>query len=365
MAWSWKIARIAGIDVNVHATFLLLVAWFAYLHWQAFGTLSAVAEGVVYIIALFSCVVLHEFGHALTAQRYNVVTRSITLLPIGGVAAMEKLPENPVQEIKIALAGPAVNVVIATLLWIWLNLNGIHLTDGQILDANAPFLLRLMVVNILLVVFNLLPAFPMDGGRVLRALLAMRLPHNIATEKAATIGQNIAVLLGILGLFYNPFLILIAVFLWFGANAENQAEQIKHSLAGATASDAMLTEFHLLSPRDQLSKAISLTLAGSQKDFPVGGHYQIDGVLTQNQLITALQNHGENIRVGELPLQEIITTPPETPVQQLIEEMQGETVPMIAVINSEGRTLGIVNLDNIMELIKIQAALNAPKSKNF
>lgn len=361
MKWSWKIARLAGIDVYVHATFFFLVAWFGYHYWKTFGTFAAALDGMAYIIALFSCVVLHEFGHALTARRYGIITRHITLLPIGGVAAMEKLPEDPWQEIKVALAGPAVNVVIAALLWAWITISNVQVTQEELLTTGGPFLFRLMIVNILLVVFNLLPAFPMDGGRVLRAALAMRMPHQQATAKAAAIGKNFAILFGIVGIFYNPFLLLIAFFLWFGAGAENQAEQMKNTLAGTTASKAMLTDFHILAPDDDLSKAITLTLAGSQKDFPVGSMQHFDGVLTQTEMIRALQEHGERIKVSDIHLQRIKTVPEHTPIQQLLEELQTDNTHMLAVRNEQA-IVGIVNLENVIELIKIQTALNNRKT---
>ena len=361
MKWSWKIARISGIDVYVHITFFLLVAWFGYQYWRLFGTSSAVLEGIAYIIALFACVVLHEYGHALTARRYGIVTRDITLLPIGGVASMERLPEDPLQEIKVALAGPAVNVVIAGLLWLWLNINGVEVTKEELMTTGGPFLFRLMVVNIFLVLFNLLPAFPMDGGRVLRAALAMRMSHHKATAMAAMIGQNFAILFGLLGLMYNPFLMLIAVFLWFGASAENSAEQTKHSLAGATAASAMLTEFHILSPDDHLSTAISYTLSGSQKDFPVGSVHHLDGVLTQADLLQALQEHGKHIKVGEINLHSIKRVEPDTPVEQLLDELQTDSTHMLAVCHGN-RIEGIVNLENVIEMIKIATALNANRS---
>lgn len=357
MKWSWKIARIKGIDVYIHTTFIFLVAWFGYYYWQAFGTVAAAINGMVYIVALFSCVVLHEFGHALVGRRYGIVTRKITLLPIGGVASMDKLPENPLEEIKVALAGPAVNVVIAALLWLWLQLNQVDISEQALLETGGPFAFRLMVVNIILVLFNLLPAFPMDGGRVLRGVLALRMKHHIATEKAALIGQRFALFFGFLGLFYNPFLILIAVFLWFGAAMENQAEQLKFSLHDARVKDAMLTEFHILSPEDSLSRAIQLTLAGSQTDFPVGTEHRVEQLLSQKDLIAGLQQHGEHCQVGKLDLPAIKTIGPDEPVQSLLEQVQAGDAAMLAVSDGE-RITGLINLENILELVQIQAALD-------
>jgi len=358
MKWSWKIARIAGIDIYIHATFFLLVAFFGFHYWKTFGTLTAAVEGMTFILVLFACVVMHEFGHALTARRYNIVTEKITLLPIGGVASMEKLPEDPLQEIKVALAGPMVNGVIVLLLWLWFSFNPIELNETSIAANDLPFAYRLMIVNIFLAVFNLLPAFPMDGGRVLRATLALRMPHHVATDKAATIGKGFALVFGFLGLLYNPFLLLIAIFLWFGGEAENQQEQIKVSLGNATAGDAMLTEFHILSPQDSLTKAIQLTLSGSQKDFPVGTAHHWRGVLTQHALIQALQEKGEQAHVGDLVLHPVKTISRHLAVQELLTDAQLMESGMLAVSDND-RIVGIINIDNILELIKIQKALAA------
>ncbi|MCB1616277.1 MAG: site-2 protease family protein [Pseudomonadales bacterium] len=361
MKWNWKIARIAEIDVYIHLTFLLLVAWFGFHSWQQYGTLAGTLQGMAFIVALFTCVVLHEFGHALTARRYNIVTRSITLLPIGGVATMEKMPEDPLQEVKVALAGPAVNIVIAFILWLWLSANNVVVTEADLLNNGGPPLYRLMLINVVLAVFNLIPAFPMDGGRVLRAVLAMRMKHHEATDKAASIGQMFALWFGLLGLFYNPILLLIAVFLWFGAAAENQSEQIKVSLGKATAADAMLTEFHILAPEDSLTKAIQLTLAGSQKDFPVGTHQHLTGLLTQNDLLVALQEKGQHTAVSALHLQAIQTVDYNLPIEQLLTRIEANGNTTLAV-RKGSNIVGIINLDNILELIKIQNALHKRRS---
>jgi len=269
MKWSWKIARLAGIDVYVHATFFILIIWIGLSFWLVGGNIAAVITGVSFILVLFACVVLHELGHALTARRYGIRTEKIILLPIGGVAAMERMPDDPKEEIAVALAGPAVNLVIAFVLWLWISVSntGMHIEQFSLVEGS--FLEKIMVVNIILAIFNLLPAFPMDGGRVLRAALSMRMSHNRATQVAAKVGQGMALWLGLIGLLYNPFLIFIALFVWIGAAAEAGTEQVKSSLHNAAAGSAMLTDFQVLSPDDTLSHAIELTLAGSQKDFPV------------------------------------------------------------------------------------------------
>ena len=193
MKWSLKIGRFAGIDVYLHFTFLLLIGWVALIHWRQGQSAAAAVAGVVFILAVFFCVVLHEFGHALTARRYGIKTRDIILLPIGGVARLERLPTQPMQELWVALAGPVVNVVIAVLLFAWLKLTA-SLEPLQNLTLTAgPFLERIMAVNLFLIAFNMIPAFPMDGGRVLRAILATRKDYSRATQIAASIGQAIAV----------------------------------------------------------------------------------------------------------------------------------------------------------------------------
>lgn len=358
MKWSWKIARIAGIDIYIHATFLLLIYLIGISYWNQQGTIEAVISGVGFILALFACVVLHEFGHSLTARRYGIKTRHITLLPIGGVAALEKMPDDPRQEINVAIAGPAVNFVIAFLLYIYLGLQHVPITTEELSVTSGSFAYRLMMVNIFIGGFNLLPAFPMDGGRVLRAVLALRMDHAEATRKAASVGQALALAMGFLGIMYNPFLLFIAVFIWFGASMESNAEQLKSILGHATVRHAMLREFHSLSPEDSLAKAVELSLAGSQKDFPVGYQNKLSRVLHHSDLIKGLRDKGEHARISELSLQKITSADINEPLGKLLERTQGNPTQMICVIDG-GKVAGLLNLENIMELLKIQGAIES------
>lgn len=360
MKWSWKIARIAGIDIYIHATFFLLIYLVGISYWNQQGTVAAVISGIGFILALFACVVLHELGHSLTARRYGIQTRNITLLPIGGVAALEKMPDDPKQEIHVALAGPAVNFLIAFALYIYLDLRNLPITTEDISVTDGSYLYRLMIMNLFLGGFNLLPAFPMDGGRVLRAALALRMDHALATKKAASVGQLLALGLGLLGLLYNPFLVFIAVFIWFGASIENNAEQLKSILADATVRHAMLNEFHTLSPEDTLAKAVELTLGGSQKDFPVGYQNRLIKVLHHSDLIKGLQEKGANARISDLDLQDILTADINEPLKKLLDRMQGNPAQMICVIDN-GQVAGLLNLENILELIKIHDAVGKHK----
>ncbi|MFT5301875.1 MAG: Zn-dependent protease, partial [Mariniblastus sp.] len=298
MRWSWKICEFRGIGVFMHATFLILIAFIVLSHWSAGNSLGKTLEGVGFILALFGCVVLHEFGHALMAAHYGIKTRDITLLPIGGVARLERMPDEPLQELWVALAGPAVNVVIAAALFAWLQFTDAFTPLEQLSMTSGPFLERLMVVNVTLVVFNMLPAFPMDGGRVLRALLATRLEYARATQIAAHIGQAMALVFAMLGFFTNPFLMFIALFVWIGAAQEASLATMKAALGGIPVRRAMMTEYHSLRITDSLQRAIDLTLASPQKDFPVSDGDRVLGILPGRDLMLALQKCGSDALVG-------------------------------------------------------------------
>lgn len=360
MKWSWKITRLAGIDVYLHATFFLLIAWIALSYWHMGGSLAAFFNAVAFIALLFACVVLHELGHALAAQHYGIKTRHITLLPIGGVAMLEGMPEDPKQEILVSLAGPAVNLVIVAVIYLWLIISDTLVpVDGFNLNS-ISFLERLMLVNIILAVFNMLPAFPMDGGRVLRASLAMRMNRRRATKIAASFGQFIALFLGVMGFFYNPFLIVIALFIWIGATAEAGEEEVKTTLSGIDAGEAMLTDFQILSPDEYLSRAIELTMAGSQKEFPVLVDGVTVGVLSQTDMLKGLQAQGEHALVNDWMGREVESADIKEPLENILKRLRVCNCRLLSVTDA-GRLAGIINLDNIMELIRIQSVLRERK----
>ena len=354
-AWSWKIGEFRGIGVYVHATFLILLAFVALAHWSEDQSVAKTIEGVLFIIALFACVVLHEFGHALTAAQYGIRTRDITLLPIGGVARLEHMPDDPWQELWVALAGPAVNVVIAGVLFVWLLVTSHIEPLAKLSVTSGSFVTRLMVVNLFLVVFNLLPAFPMDGGRVLRALLATRMEYTRATNIAAGVGQAMALLFGFVGFFTNPMLMFIALFVWIGATQEAGMVQIKSALGGIPVRRAMITEFHSIEPQAPLARAIEFTMAGSQRDFPVVEQGRVVGILTQSDLLKGLTSHGAPSTVAESMTRQFETVEAgemlETAFQRL-QQCQCHTVPVLY----RGDLVGLVTMDNIGEFIAIQTA---------
>jgi Zn-dependent protease len=357
MRWSWKLAHVAGIGIYIHATFVLIVAWVALQYWRSERTASAALEGVAFVLALFTCVVLHELGHALVARRYGVRTRDITLLPIGGVARLERVPEQPSGELLVALAGPAVNLVIAGALFLWLGMSpGLEPIERPGAAAGG-FLERLFWTNVVLAAFNLLPAFPMDGGRVLRALLATRLTYPRATELAARIGQAIALGFGFLGLAYsNPVLVFIALFVWIGASSESGMVSLRAAMSGMPVSRAMMTEFAVLSPADSLARAAELTLASSQRDFPVIEGGKVVGILRQGDLLGGLSRSGHGAAVADFMCrgaEPVDSHAMLADVLTRLEQAECRTVP----VTHAGSLVGLLSMDNLGEFLRIQGAL--------
>ncbi|MBV8225277.1 MAG: site-2 protease family protein [Verrucomicrobia bacterium] len=228
MRSSIKIATIFGIDVRIHVTFFLVLAWIALVYYQTAG-LSGAIQGVLFMLVLFGCVLLHEFGHALAAREFGIKTPDITLLPIGGVARLSRIPDKPWQELVVAIAGPLVNVVIAAALTFAIHGSTEILQIDRLENPRIELLDALRSINVMLVLFNMIPAFPMDGGRVLRSLLAMVMPYTLATQIAAWIGQGLAVVFAIFGLRGNFFLIFIAFFIFVGAQQEVAMSKVRRS----------------------------------------------------------------------------------------------------------------------------------------
>jgi Zn-dependent protease len=356
MKWSWKVGRYAGVDVYIHATFLLLVGWIAASHLIAGRGLASAAEGAAFILALFACVLLHEYGHALMARKYGIRTRDITLLPIGGVARLERMPEDPRQELWVALAGPAVNVVIAASLFAWLAVRNAWEPVGALSVSGGSMAERLLVANVFLVLFNLVPAFPMDGGRVLRALLASRMEYTRATQIAAVIGQGIALLFGLAGLFANPFLLFIALFVWIGAAQESSVAQMKSALGGIPLQRAMVTDFRTLSAKDPLAHAAELILRGSQQDFPVMSEGRVAGILTRSDIVSALARRAEDTPVDQIMRREFQTADVADMLEAVLARLQEcdcHTLPVM----QRGNLVGLITSDNLGEFLMVQAAL--------
>jgi Zn-dependent protease/CBS domain-containing protein len=361
MSWSWRLGSVVGIPVRVHATFWLLLLWIAISHVLQGHGAATILAGLALILSIFACVVLHELSHALVARRYGIRTRDITLLPIGGVANLEKMPEKPSQELLVALAGPAMSLAIAgglfgtlTLMNAPTGLENLHLVGG-------PFLTKLMWFNVMLAAFNLLPAFPMDGGRVLRATLAMRMSRGRATHIAARIGQGMAVLLGIWGFFFNPMLLIIAAFVWLGAKGEASLVQLHSALSGMPVQQAMITEFRVLAPDDPLSRSVELTLAGFQQDFPVMDGDRLVGIVTHANVLEGLAKHGPDAAVKSVMQRNVATADPGELLQGAFERLQTANGRALVVVR-DGQVIGLLTPHNIGELLTMGQALRRSRA---
>jgi len=357
MGWSVSIGSIAGTAIRLHVTFLLFLAWIFFASYSSGGA-EAAWTSLAFMILLFACVVAHEFGHIFMARRFGVTTPTVTLLPIGGVAQLERIPEKPWEEFLVAVAGPAVNVAIAAVLVLVLgasldtaNLAGMDKSTVAMLD-------RLAVVNVFLVLFNMIPAFPMDGGRVLRAALASRLGHVRATEIAATIGQFVAFVLGFLGLFGNPLLIFIAIFVYLAAASEAQLVAVRAMSRGVPISAAMMTQFATLTPDASIDEAVETLLRTSQNEFPVvdGAGHPV-GVLSRNDVIRTLKQRGPDARVKEAMTSPLPTVSHRGCLDEAFRVLQEKSASAVGVINASGGLAGLVTAETIAEMLMVRDAL--------
>ena len=365
MRWSIKVARIAGIEVRIHVTFFLLLAVFASFY-GAQGGVSGTLKAALFFLLVFLCVLLHEFGHAFAAKAYGIRTVDITMLPIGGVARMERLPEKPAQELVVAIAGPLVNMVIAGALLFVLAVTG-TLDFAELLDpTRIDALPVLLYINVMMVVFNLIPAFPLDGGRVFRALLATRLSYERATQIAATVGQALALLMGVWAFSKGPpTLALIAIFIYMGAESESSFVQMRHATAGIPVSSAMVTRFDTLNCRATLDQAVDALLGSSQHEFPVlddNGGYA--GLLTKHDLLVALRKAGSETPVSDVMITGLPTLVPQMSLEHAFSKIREANVSALPVFDNAGALIGLFTTENVSELIMVQSAL-AKKSRRF
>jgi len=353
MRWSITLGTFAGTAVRVHVTFLLFLAFIGFAAY-AQGGAPAARDSLLLITAIFTCVVLHEFGHILTARRFGVHSSEVTLLPIGGVATVDKMPEKPSQELLIALAGPAVNVVIATLLVLYTG----TLDSGAFAHLDDPrFSLaeRLAATNISLALFNMLPAFPMDGGRVLRATLALWLGVERATRIAAQIGQVLAFGLGFIGLFGHPMLIFVAIFVYMAAAGEAQMTAVAEATRGVSIADAMETRIFSL-PRDAcVREAVDYLLAAAQEEFPLIDHAgRFCGLLRRSDILDALKNGDPGDPVAPFAHQVAPIVDAREPLSAALPRL--EAAPALAVVDGDGRLLGLLTRQSLAEVVMIKAA---------
>ena len=361
MKWSFRLATIAGTEVRVHLTFFLLLLFVAVQGTGGGQGADGGLAAVVLVCAMFFCVLLHEFGHVFAARMYGIKTPDITLLPIGGVARLERMPRTPLHEFVVALAGPMVNVAIAAVIAIVLGLR-VRFDANYAFHQSGGFWQHLMMWNIFMVVFNLVPAFPMDGGRILRALLAMVTDYEKATRWAATIGQGIAALV-VVGMLlsgtFQPFLLLIAFFIFVAAGQEASVVTQEEATRSLVVQDAMMVEFHALAADAELRVAVNHLLAGTQQDFPVldeaGG---MQGMVSRTRLIAALADHGpEHLarEVMEVCAEKVAPLMPLAEALRVLREMSCPAVPVVDPMT--GRLVGLLTGENVGEVLMVRSAL--------
>jgi Zn-dependent protease/CBS domain-containing protein len=363
MSWSLTIGRIAGTEVRLHITFILFLAWIFGANWASSGSEQAWTS-LAFMVLLFACVVAHEFGHVFAARAYGIATPDVTLLPIGGVARLERISEEPREEFVIAIAGPLVNVVIALVLVVFFGAQ-LDLSSLTTIDSTKVAMVdRLAMVNVFLVLFNLIPAFPMDGGRVLRALLATRMGYTRATEVAAVIGQGFAFALGFIGLFSNILLIFIAIFVYLAAASEAQLAAVRAMSRGVPVGAAMINQFATLPVEAPIGDAVELLLRTSQTEFPVvDAAGRLVGLLGRNDMIKALKAQGPEARVADVMITEVPTIPARGRLDDAFRLLQEKSAPAVGVVDASGRLVGLVTSETIGEMLMVREAL--PEDTRF
>jgi len=355
MGWSLKIGRIFGIEFRIHFTFFLLL-FFIFISGLAKEGLAKAALATLFICTIFACVLIHEIGHSLIGGRFGKQAKSITLLPIGGVAAMEEIPEKPGQEIAMSIIGPLINVAIAGLIYLALgHWSGVRTPDLYPESAKS-FFGSLIGVNIILAVFNLIPAFPMDGGRVLRGILALKMDYVQATSAAVFIGHGIAAFFIFFGIFFNWWLAIIGLFLYVGASGEKQHVMLRSVLHQVPVSEAMTTEFQSLRPDEPLSRALEHFHHGCQDDFPVIGDSGIEGILTRDRILASLHDKGAKVRVREVMDTSFASVDPRLPLDEVYKRLMSDKKTAVAVVD-KGQVKGMVCLDGISRYFMVRSAL--------
>jgi len=357
MSWSLSIGKVAGTVVRIHLTFLLFLAWIFAASYASGGSATA-WDSLLFMVLLFLCVLLHEFGHIFTARAFGVQTPYVTLLPIGGVAQLERIPEEPGQEFLIAIAGPLVNVAITLLLIIGFGAD-LQMNAASSVDNTAiPLVNRLAAVNLFLALFNLIPAFPMDGGRVLRALLASRFGYVRATGIAASIGQFVAFILGFIGLLANPILIFIAIFVYLAAASEAHMVALRAVSRGVPVSHAMMTQFATLLPGAHIDEAVQTLLQTSQGEFPVvDGAGKPVGLLARGDIIKAIKTLGPDARVADAMSPDIPTISHRSSLDEAFKLLQDKEAAAVGVTDAAGRLTGLITSETIAEMVMLGDAM--------
>lgn len=358
MKGSFKLGNIAGIGVYIHWSFSLLIAYIVYSNYRAGHNAEQIIWSVVFILSIFVIVFLHELGHSLAAKKYKIKTLDITILPIGGLARLERIPENPKEEFVVAVAGPAVNIAIAAITCLFITIPDIKDLTIQLSGGvnQSNFFLNFFIVNIWLAIFNLIPAFPMDGGRVLRALLAMKFERHIATKIAARIGQLLAVGFVIFGFYSNPFLIFIGLFIILGAQGEVEMTQAGFILRGVFVKDIVMKQYETIDENDIVENAVKILLNGHCKNFLVTSHNNPVGSLSRDEIIQALSNNGNKTTIDTVMNKNILRLNSNEPIEEAYQKLLAKKNGLATVYDGQ-QFVGVLDTDNILEFIMIKNAL--------
>ncbi len=355
-----NLGSVFGIEIKIHWTFFFLILWIVFSELKRGGNTASILFNVALVFAVFVCVILHELGHALMAKRFKIDTKKITLLPIGGMASLERIPESPKQELLVTLAGPLVNVIIALLLYFAIPVQELmHLNFTETFEILSSFTLQnflfyLYIVNIALVVFNLIPAFPMDGGRILRALLAIRMNRIKATQIASTIGQFIAILFLLVGLLYNPFLIFIALIVFLGAYGENQMVHHLELLKGHTVKESSITNITTFNPKDTLSKAIKAVITSTENNFVIIENNAVKGLLFYQDIMEHAKN--ENTLIGDVMTTTFKAVDSNDDLKKVYQLIHGQKNSFFPVLEND-KLIGVIDAVNLNEFIVFQSKL--------
>jgi len=354
-----NLGSVSGIKIIVHWTFFFLILWVVFDELKRGGTTESILFNVAFVLAIFFCVVLHELGHALTAKRFGINTEKITLLPIGGMASLDKIPESPKQELLVVIAGPLVNVFIAVLLYLIApiqELVNINFTENIETFSDFTlqnFLLYLFIVNVGLVIFNIIPAFPMDGGRILRALLAMKIDRVKATQIASSIGQFMALVFLLVGLLFNPFLVFIALFIFLGAYGENQMVLHLSMLKGHTVEDAMMVNITIFKPEDSIDLVVDKIISSTETNFVVVKDSSIIGLLYHQDII---ENSNKNILVKDIMVTNFKVLDIDDDLKEVYSSIQSKRKSFFPVVENE-KLVGAIDNINLNEYILLQSKL--------
>lgn len=354
-----NLGNVYGIKIKVHWTFFFLILWVVFDELKRGAKIDSILFNIVFVLAVFLCVVLHELGHALAAKRFGINTKKITLLPIGGMASLDKIPVSPKQEFLVVIAGPLVNILIAIILSFVISVQDIiRLNFSEYLELLNGFTLKnflfyLFIVNVGLVIFNFIPAFPMDGGGILRALLAIKMNRVKATQIASSIGQFIAVLFLLIGLIYNPFIIFIALFIFLGAFSENQMVQDLAVITGHTVEDAMILNITTFNPEDPIDLVVNKIISGTETNFIVVKDKMVKGILYHQDIIA---NSNKNVMVKDIMRTDFTTVKPTDSLKKIYQLIHNERNKFIPVIEDD-KLFGAIDSTNLNEYILLQSKL--------